>query len=219
MAEETVVTPVTPVNTTDIKPQTAESTQTPTKAQEASQETKPAVEGSEDESTLLGKAGKPEGGKAPEKYDFKVPEGMSIDTGLVDKITPIFKEMGITQENAQKLVNAYAPYVQEQMKVQQDGLVKQHKEMVTGWMNESKKELGANADTELAYAAKFINKFGSPALRDILDDTGVGNHPEVVKAFIKAGKMISEDVFVDPQKKNTSRSMTPDEFYATTGHK
>ena len=40
-----------------------------------------------------GEEGKPEAGKAPEKYTVKVPEGMSVDTAMLDAVTPVFREL------------------------------------------------------------------------------------------------------------------------------
>jgi hypothetical protein len=47
----------------------------------------------------------------PEKYDaWTVPEGYELDAGLVDEASPIFKELGLTQEASQKLVDFYAKH-------------------------------------------------------------------------------------------------------------
>ena len=43
---------------------------------------------------------------------------------------------------------------------------------------------------------KALDAFGTPELKDVLNATGFGNHPEVIKAFYKAGKAISADGFV-----------------------
>jgi hypothetical protein len=45
-------------------------------------------------------------------------------------------------------------------------------------------------------ARKALESFGSPALKELLNNTGLGNHPEVIKAFHKVGKLISEDKMV-----------------------
>ncbi len=153
-----------------------------------------------DESTLLGGEVQETKAQAPEKYDFKVPEGMEIDTALVDAVTPIFKDIGLSQEQAQKLVDAYAPHIQNKIKAQQDEAVTTWNKQINDWKAETTKELGVNLKTELASAGKFIQKYGTPKLREILNETGLGNHPEVVKAFAKAGKALGEDTFVDPGK-------------------
>ena len=42
---------------------------------------------------------------APESYsDFSVPDGVTLDPSLVSEVTPIFKELGLDQTAAQRLV-------------------------------------------------------------------------------------------------------------------
>ena len=51
---------------------------------------------------------------APEKYeDFKLPEGMEVNTDLLDKATPVFKELNLTQDQAQKMVDLQTTFVSE----------------------------------------------------------------------------------------------------------
>ena len=48
---------------------------------------------------------------APEKYEaWSVPDGYELDQGLVDEASPIFKELGLSQEASQKLVDFYAKH-------------------------------------------------------------------------------------------------------------
>ena len=42
-----------------------------------------------------------------------------------------------------------------------------------------------------------LDLFGTPELKTYLNDTGLGNHPDLVKAFVKIGKAMSEDGMVD----------------------
>jgi hypothetical protein len=48
----------------------------------------------------------------------------------------------------------------------------------------------------LGIARKALDQFGTPELKDVLNMTGFGNHPAVIRAFYKIGKAISEDKFV-----------------------
>src|SRR6266436_2405621 len=46
---------------------------------------------------------------APEKYgDFKLPDGYQFDQASLDQATTLFKEAGLSQEAAQKMVDFYA---------------------------------------------------------------------------------------------------------------
>src|SRR5712671_1685898 len=51
---------------------------------------------------------------APDKYaDFKVPDGFKFDEKALTEATAAFKELGLSQEKAQKLVDTYAKNTQQ----------------------------------------------------------------------------------------------------------
>src|SRR3546814_17263573 len=53
----------------------------------------------------------PEG--APEAYEaFAVPDGMELDQAALDRFSPKFKELGLSQEKAQAQVSLYAEHIQ-----------------------------------------------------------------------------------------------------------
>jgi len=132
----------------------------------------------------------------PEKYDFKalkLPEGITLDTPLLGAVEPVFKELGLTQEAASKLVEAHAKAVaasevarEADFKTWMANQVKQHQATM-------RNEWGLQYDANLAVAQRGIARIMSPAAKALLDETGLGNHPEFVKAFFQVGKMVSED--------------------------
>ena len=139
-----------------------------------------------------------EKGSVPEKYDVKVPEGMTLNAEALEAVTPVFKELGITQEAAQKLIDAYAPVVAKQAQAQHEAAMKSFDEQIETWGKETREMLGPDAAKAMAPAAKFINSVAgkdAPALRQLLNDTGMGNHPVMVRFLINAGKSISQDSF------------------------
>lgn len=189
----------------------AATTQTQTATEQGTATDQTAAE----ETTLLGDKGEQteqdKGSQetkpiVPEKYDFKLPEGVTLDEGLLGDVTPVFKELGISQEGAQKLADAYLKNLSKQSEAQSERTMSAYKEVVEGWKADTKKELGADADKSLSFAAKAINKFGNDKLREMMNETGVGNHPELVKFFIAVGKSVSEDSFVDPNRTSGGES-------------
>lgn len=166
--------------------------------QETTEESTQTTETTETEKgTLAGDAGKAEASNAPEAYEFKLPEGMELDATLTDKVTPVFKELDLTQENAQKLVDVYSPYVQEQVKVQEKAAIDSWNKQVDEWKTETVKQLGTTAKEDMVAVGKILNVAGTPELRKILNESGYGNHPEFVKFFVKVGKAVSEDSFIE----------------------
>ena len=75
----------------------------------------------------------------------------------------------------------------------------QHAKLVESWVEEVKtdREIGGDKlDENLGIARQAMDAFGSPELKELLNRSGLGNHPAVVKAFYNAGKRISTDRMV-----------------------
>lgn len=137
-----------------------------------------------------GDAAKPEG--APEQYEFKAAEGREFDPAVIAPFSEVAKELDLPQEAAQKILDKMAPVI-EARQIEQINAVK------TEWATQSRadKEFGGDKLQEnLTVAIKARDAFASPELRTLLDETGLGNHPEVIRFFYRAGKAISEDGFV-----------------------
>ena len=130
--------------------------------------------------------------EVPEKYDFKLPDDVTVDPAGLEAFSEFAKEAGLSQEAAQGLISKLAPAMQ----ARQAEVVQQ---LRTSWGDASKadKEFGGEKLSEnLAVAKKAMDTFGTPELRTLLNETGLGNHPEIIRAFVRAGKAISEDRFV-----------------------
>ena len=141
---------------------------------------------------------KKKGDKAPEKYaDFTIPEGAEVNQPRLDEFKTLAKEYNLSQEKAQGLIDLQAKLEEDNA----DKLLEAYEKTKEGWMKESIKELGADYKKELVFAEKTIAKFGTSDLRKVLNDTGLGNHKELVNFFVKVGKTISEDTFVEGEQK------------------
>lgn len=126
---------------------------------------------------------------APEKYgDFKLPEGMDMDTAGLGKATELFKKHNLTQEQAQEFVSFEAERIKDQMEA--------FNKTVEGWEQETIKLLGPNREEELAHGARFRDEFLSPETQKFFTENKLFNHPGIVMDFIKAGKAMAEDKFV-----------------------
>jgi len=131
---------------------------------------------------------------APETYaDFAMPEGMEPNVELLEAATSIFKELGLTQEQAQKLVDLNA----QQVQAGEAGQVEAYNQMMDDWKNDSMqdKEFGGDAFEEnVGIARAAVDKFGTPELKELLETHGLGNHPEMIRFMIKVGRLTAEDV-------------------------
>lgn len=133
--------------------------------------------------------------KAPEKYEFTAPEGAELDSKAVELFEPVARELDLSNEQAQKLAGLW-PQLQEQMQQRQ---AESWGQQVEKWAADTKtdKEIGGDKLTAaVGHAQKALDTFASKEFREFLDTTGLGNHPEMVRAFAKVGKLMGEDSFV-----------------------
>ncbi|TDX30763.1 hypothetical protein DFO67_10418 [Modicisalibacter xianhensis] len=132
--------------------------------------------------------------QVPEKYEFKAPEGFEgeLDQAAIEQFEPIAKELGLTQEQADKLVAMHADSIQRAATAQRETWAQQQQT----WRDElqSDPDFGGKAFNEnVQSAVKAVERFGTPGLKEALEQTGMGNHPELVRTFAAIGKAISED--------------------------
>lgn len=128
----------------------------------------------------------------PEKYEFTAPEGGELNPEVMTKFEGVAKELGLSQEAAQKVVDAMGPQIASAQKAQFEAIK-------TQWTDSARtdKEFGGDKlDENLAVAKKALDAFGTPELRTLLNESGLGNHPEIIRAFYRAGQKISAPNFV-----------------------
>lgn len=147
---------------------------------------------------------------APEQYaDFVLPEGVKLNESVMTEFKVMAKEFNLPQDNAQKLVELGAKMSQSLVESQVAAFEAER----NGWKESLKtdKEIGGDKHAEhLATAHKAFEAFGTKELRSLLDEYGLGDHPEIVRWAYRVGKAISEDTLVkgnppakpvDPAKK------------------
>ena len=132
----------------------------------------------------------PEG--APEAYEFSQPDGHVVDEGVISKFSEVAKELNLPQDKAQKVLDVMAPAIAERQAAALQT-------MSAEWAESARTdtEYGGEKLTEnLAVAKVALEKFATPEFTKLLNDTGLGNHPEVLRVFYRAGKAISQDTVV-----------------------
>jgi hypothetical protein len=168
----------------------------------------------------------------PETYELKVTakdaEGkdidVEIDTELLSEATPILKEVGLTNEQANKL----APLI---VKAQERAFAKQADEFAViraDWAKEAQADPeigGKNWEATKNNAAKALDHFVGPSKKDdagretnefraLLNDSGIGNRKELIRAFSKIGEAIAEDgTFARSEEKAVSKKSREEELY------
>jgi hypothetical protein len=137
---------------------------------------------------------------APEEYaDFEVAEGVALDETTLGEFKGVAKDLNLPQDSAQKLVDLATQMSQRWA----DQFTNQVTETRQGWLDASKadKEFGGDKLGEsLATAKRAIDAYGTPELTQLLNETGIGNHPEVIRFMARAGKGVTETGVVKPDQ-------------------
>lgn len=143
--------------------------------------------------------------KAPENYQpFALPAEMQADDPQVKaalaEASGVFKELGLTQEQGQRLIDLHAKHWLGGMLNQQELFEQELDRRVTQWGEQTKAHPefgGTRLNESLASVRRAIAHLGGEKLARALDqETGLINHPEVFAAFARAGKLFAEDRFV-----------------------
>lgn len=130
--------------------------------------------------------------EVPEKYDFKPPEGMEFDEETINLYAEAAKEAGLSQEKADIILGKIAPHLAQQQ-------IKAVEKASAEWEAASRADPefgGDKLNENLSVAAKAIEQFATPELKTLLNESRLGNNPEVIRLFYRVGKAISEDGFV-----------------------
>lgn len=144
-----------------------------------------------DDATQANAEESPTGG-APENYEFKAIEGAEVGDEVLAAYSDAAKELNLPQDAAQKMLDKMAPALASRQTAQFEAAKTQWAEAAR-----TDKEFGGEKlDASLATARKAIDAFGSPELKALLNDSGLGNHPDVIRFMVRAGATVSEDSFV-----------------------
>ena len=147
---------------------------------------------------------------APESYDLKATEGREFDPKVLEAYTEVARELNLSNDNAQKLLDKVAPIMAERQQAQLDAIR-------SDWEQSSKadKEFGGEKLAEnLGIAKKALDAFGTDELKSLLKESGLGNNPEVIRFMYRAGQNISEDKFIGGQAPPLSGKTFADKLYS-----
>ena len=138
--------------------------------------------------------GEPKGQETAGDLKLKLPEG--VDAKVAEPYMALAKKHGLKQEAAQEVFDLAFKAGNDGREALEKDIASTWEKTQETWLNEARtdKEIGGDRFKEsVALADKFVIKFGGDKLMTALRESGLGKHPDVIRAFAKAGKAISED--------------------------
>jgi len=156
------------------------------------------------------------------------PEGQADFTKFLDDVNKLPEA-----ERGQAMLDKHLSSLQDANGRTQTDLAAMHQ----GWAEESMNDQefgGSNLQENLIQARKTMNSFSSPAVDSdgravlyqdgamkgqqmtkielVMNQTGMGNNPEVIRVFHRAGQALGEDHYVKGDMKPAERKKTPGEI-------
>lgn len=134
---------------------------------------------------------------APEKYEaFKLPDGVKLEDAQIADLQATAKDLNLTQDQAQKLVD-------RELKLRSDvGAAAQteFRATIAKWADDARADKDIGGDKlapTLASAKRGLEAVATnaklPELKAMLDATGFGNHPAVIKMFQYVDSLTGQD--------------------------
>ncbi len=172
----------------------------PTTDSTAVTDTDAAKTGDEGEAPAPGEAEAPEGeakgegesGEDAPEFELSIPEGFEVDEAALADLKTLAKEAGLKPEQAQKLVDMHVG-VQKALVERADAAIAEHAKAMQAAVKADKEIGGAAFESSLKVAKATLSRFGTPELVAAVNESGLGNHPELIRLLVRVGKATSED--------------------------
>lgn len=168
----------------------------------------------EEWAAFFNKVGRPE---APEKYDFgkidgedKVPIPAELKQGFMKSA----HEFGLSNRQAAQLYSWFVSTTGKGLSEQQAAV----QQSQAAGINALKSEWGTAFDQNLDMAKMALKEFGGDDAVKLMNETGLGDDPRVIRLFEKVGRAMSEDK-LHSQGKQGNFKLTPAEAEATIAQK
>lgn len=116
-------------------------------------------------------------------------DGEDIDPGFIGHYAGLAKKYGMNRDNAVALLKDAAGVLN---RMDEANVKAQADEWIEASRND--REFGGTAlGANLAIAKKALDTYGTPEIRQLLETTGLGNNPEVIRFFWRVGQTLTED--------------------------
>ena len=134
--------------------------------------------------------GRPHGPEG-EGYKFdetSIPEGFQKNEDMEKFFRKSMHDAGLSQKQADKMYKAYNEFQGQYSQKESTNLEEQEKQ----WDTELRQDFGLAYTDQVEAAKAAVDTFGSDSLKEYLDTSRLGNHPEMIKYAAKIGAQLLE---------------------------
>lgn len=135
-------------------------------------------------------AAKPDAPVVPDTYTFKTTDGAAPDKALTEAAAPIFKELGLTQAQADKLIDLYNGQTVAKLNNAASIIAEQGRAWET--QVRADPELGPNLDrikVDVGRALERLPAADRTKFQSAMDQTMAGNNPDIIRGVWKLAQL------------------------------
>lgn len=133
-----------------------------------------------------------------EYTDFGIADNLRVDDETMALAKSTFKEYGLTQEQAQKLIDLQNDLTLKQNDIAMRQIEAQQQEILNKWEAEVKADPelgGADFYDKMAIARSAAVKLGCPEALYQLSEAKMTNNPAIIRLLYRAGKALGESAY------------------------
>jgi hypothetical protein len=121
--------------------------------------------------------------------EFKAPEGLNLDDASLGKAREVFHKVGLTKQQGEAVLALYGETAAQGLALQQESAAEAKRTTMAALEGEWK----SSTQLKLQLAQAAVVKYGGQELMEYLNESGLGNNPQLIKAFATIGEKVSED--------------------------
>jgi hypothetical protein len=140
---------------------------------------------------------------------LELPENLKGQEENFASFKKLAAELNIPAETAEKLIQWESAATEQGQKIAEGDRA----DILQKWTEKTKEMFGPSYQREVLRALDAAERFGGGELRALLDVTGLGSHPVIVKTFHKISTQISEDVSVSGKSRNSTDKTFAEALY------
>lgn len=151
-----------------------------------------------------------------DEYEFNrpdtLPNGLGYDEDLEKDFKATAYSAGLNKKQANALYEKYVKHQLDRYTAYETG----KKQAIAQAQADLQRELGGKYESSMRDAKIAVEKYADPEFKKFLDETGLGNHPAMIRAFMKIGAEVNGDTRIvgksEPQLNQADMQRTISEF-------
>lgn len=150
--------------------------------------------------------------KVPDKYELTLGDGALLKPDAIERTAAAAKALGLSQESAQKALD----FAHGEVKTYHESLMGDHQARTQQWLTDAKAdkaiagEKGDQFDANVRLAMNAFSHWFGEDIKKELEVTGFGNHPGVLRGFLKIAQAMADDKFVSGGQGGGNSGARPD---------